>query len=93
VHVSFGRLTENAIPKTPVQNSVRCILAQLILVEKHGQHLGKKSLARDKSGQGRKDTKVQPRRSSRKMERGDVRRETWTYDWRHQDSFNIADHR
>jgi hypothetical protein len=43
VHVSFGRLTENAIPKTPVQNSVRCILAQLILVEKHGQHLGKKA--------------------------------------------------
>jgi Rieske Fe-S protein len=66
------RLTENAIPEAPVQDSVRRILAQLVLVEKHCQHLGCLgwwSLARDKRGPRRERLEVQPRRSSRTMER------------------------
>ena len=67
---SFDRLTENAIPEAPVQDSVRRILAQLVLVEKHCQHLGCLGGGAwlDKSGQGEM-LKVQPRRSRRTMER------------------------
>jgi len=34
------RLTKDAIPETPVQDGMRSILAELVLVEKHCQHLG-----------------------------------------------------
>ena len=34
------QLTKDAIPETPVQDGMRCILAELVLVEKHCQHLG-----------------------------------------------------
>jgi Rieske Fe-S protein len=34
------RLTKDAIPEAPVQDGMRRILAELVLVEKHCQHLG-----------------------------------------------------
>ena len=81
------RLTKDAIPETPVQDGMRCILAELVLVEKHCQHLGclveELSLYKEKLRRS-----IQSTTKTTKVEENgmDDERKHSTYGRRHKDS-------
>ena len=85
------QLTKDAIPETPVQDGMRCILAELVLVEKHCQHLGclveELSLYKEKLRRSIQCTTKKRSRPQRSKRTGwMIEREPSIYGRRHKDS-------